>query len=166
MLGRLFERPRPPQERGVLDPGCTLHVGDGHLSLGDRSGLVEHHGVDLSRSLECLVALEEDPEASTLARGDEQSRRRRQAQCTRTGDDQDRKGGAEGLLGEPPTSSQAARVTRAMTSTAGTKTAAMPVGEPLDGSLFVLGVLDQAHHVGQLGVAADLRRSHHQATPH
>ena len=41
-----------------------------------------------------------------------------------------------------------------------------PVGQPLDGGLLVLGVLDQAHHVGQLGVAPDLRGPDHEATAH
>ena len=123
VLGRLFERSRPPQERAALDPGHDLHVGDRHLPFGDRPRLVEHHRVDLARGLERLVALEEDPEAGTRARGDEQGGGRGQAESARTGDDQDRERGAERpAREEPPASSQPPGCTTAMTSTAGTKT--------------------------------------------
>ena len=66
---------------------------------------------------------------------------------------------------DPPTSSQATRVTSAMTSTAGTKTAGDAIGQPLDRRLLVLGVLDKPDHVSQLGVLADLRGLDHQAAP-
>ena len=46
--------------------------------------------------------------------------------------------------------------------TTGTNTAGHPVGETLDVGLAVLGVLDEAGHLGELGVGADPGRAHDQ----
>ena len=56
---------------------------------GDGAGLVEDDRVDLSRGLEHLRSLDQDPELSAPARADEQRRRSRETECARARDDQD-----------------------------------------------------------------------------
>ena len=85
--------PMPPATRSDDD------VGHAHQPFGDRPGVVEDHRVDLSRGLQRLVVLEEDPQAGTPAEATSRGIRCRQPERAGTGDDQDRQPRADRLLG-------------------------------------------------------------------
>ena len=164
VLGCLFERPHPSQQRGPVDAGRHRHVGDRHPPFGDGPGLVEHHGVDLPRGLERLVSLEEDPQAGPGSGGDEQGRRRGQAERAGAGDDQDRDRRAEGVLGGTTDHEPGGEGDESDGEHGGDEDPRDPVGQSLDSSLLVLGILDELHHVGQLCVAPDTRGPDHETT--
>ena len=57
-------------------------------SLGDRSGLVQHHGIDAAHRLQCLSVLEKDAAACALSAACHYCDRRCKAQSAGTGDHQ------------------------------------------------------------------------------
>ena len=99
MLGGLLHRPGVPEQDIAAGARGLRHAGHRHHARGDRSGLVQHHGVHRAGRLQRLVPLDEDPQLRPPPAGHHQRRRGRQAERARARDDQDGQGGAERLLG-------------------------------------------------------------------
>ena len=75
-------------DRTAVIIGQAHHVDDLRLAHGDRTGLVEHHGVDAMRVLERLRRTEQHTILCTLPRGDGDAQWGRQSKRARAGDDE------------------------------------------------------------------------------
>ncbi len=153
--------------RGALQGRCQAsYVVDGlalagrHLhehepAGGDGACLVEHDGVDPAGVLQDLRSADQDAELGTTTGADHQRRRRGQPERAGAGDDQHGHGGGE--RGRRAGSSAEPEAERASGDgdDNGDEDARDPVGQPLDVGLAVLGGIDEAGHLGQLGVGAD-----------
>ena len=119
------------------------------------------------RRLQRSVALEEDPDAGPLGRRHVQGGRRGQTEGTRAGDDEDGEGGGERLITRSiRAGASAAKVTSAIEDHPRDEDIGDAVGQSLYCGLFILGMLDQPKHLGQLSVTAHLGGPNHQSSIH
>jgi hypothetical protein len=109
-------------------------------------------------------ALDEDAELRAATGADEQRCGGGEPEGAGAGDDQHGDGGGEGrgggVAGDEPEDERGQRQTDDDRDEHG----GHPVGESLDVGLAVLGVLDEAGHLGELGVGADAGGLHDQAS--
>ena len=157
--GRQAQQPRCRADRrcevaAVPDPNRTTSV-TARLALGDGAGLVEHDGVELVRRLQRLAAADQDAVLGALAGADHDRRRRGEAQRARAGDDEhgdeveqrvvERRRRAE----DQPDDQGERRDDDDGRHEAGGD----DVGQPRDGRLGALRLLDQADDLRQRRVA-------------
>ena len=137
--------------------------GDGEVAGGQGAGLVEDDGVDGPDGLQCAVSLEEDAQLRAAPGGHHHGRRGRQPECARAGDDQHGQRCRERLVcagtgDQPATGGQCGDHEHRRHEHAGNA-----VGQPLGIGLVGLGLFDQAHHPGEMGVSPDGRGLHDEA---
>ena len=138
-------------------------VHDRHLAGGHRAGLVEQDGVDPARRLQHLRTLDEDAQLRPASGADQERRRRGQPEGARARDDQDGGRGGEGRRGvgadpEPETEGAGGE-----DEDDRDEDARDPVGEPLDGGLAGLRLLDQGRDLREPGLGADPGRPRRRA---
>ena len=155
VLGRVLEG---AGKRLDLGHGLVCGGVDGsnaHPPGRDGAGLVEQDGVDPAGGLQDLGALDEDAELGAAPGTDQQGGRRGKSERTGAGDDQDchgcSEGGGRGVSGQQPDRQGG----QGQEDDDRDEDAGHPVGQTLDLRLAVLGVLDEACHLSQLGVRAD-----------
>src|SRR5581483_10877329 len=90
-----FEGAGQAEDFGGVLAGSGDDRGEGHLTGGDRAGLVQHNRVDGAGGLEGLRALDQDAELRGPAGADQDRGRGGQAHGARAGDDQHRHRGGE-----------------------------------------------------------------------
>ena len=171
---------------GSRRPGDRLDVGQPHLALGQRAGLVEDDRVDLPDALEDVAALEQDPVPRRDRRADHRRRGRREPQRAGAGDEDRRREddhrelehrdaagdrAAADLpdwkqLGDPVQLRREGvpkhRPDGGVEDDRGDEVRADAVDEPLDVRLSGLGLLDPADDPLDRGVLADVRRLHEE----
>jgi hypothetical protein len=130
---------------------------------GDGAGLVQDHGADRPGRLQHLRSPDQDAELGAAARADQQRGRGGQAHRARARDDQHRHGRGERrpgrLAGGQPGQQGGQRDGHHHRD----EHRRDPVGQPLHRRLPVLGALDQAGDLVQLGVGADPGGPDHEA---
>ncbi len=148
------------QEGGLVLGG--VDGGQRHGSSGERAGLVEHDGVELRSSLEHRSGLEEHAELCTPARPHHDGGGGGESQGTRAGDDENRDRVAKGR-------GDLARAHEPSDEHDGgdgdddrDEDARDTVGEPLDGGLRGLGLLDEADDLGECRVGSDVGDFDHE----
>ena len=163
VLGRGLDRPGEAKDVCPRLPVERRDLGELHAALRDRAGLVEDDRPDPARLLEHLGPLDEDPELRAAARPDHESRRGRETERARAGDDENRDRGGErvggGRTGDQPAGERGERDR----DHDGDEHRRDAVGEALNGRLSRLCVLDEARDLRQRGVRTDLRRPHDEA---
>ena len=102
-------RPRPRRRAGAASasstPSAATTSASDRLALGERAGLVEDDRVELAGPLEGDPVLDEQPVAGAERGRDRDDQRDREAQRVGAGDDEDRRGPHERILGvaeQPP----------------------------------------------------------------
>ncbi len=163
VLGRLLQRPDEAEQLLLVDPGRGRDGVDGHLAGGDGAGLVEHDRVDAAGGLEDLRALDEDAELGAPAGADHQRGRRREPEGARAGDDQHRHRGGEGRRRPGARAEPEAEGGHGQADHDRDEDPGDAVREALHLGLAVLGVLDEAGHLRELGVGADPGGAHDEA---
>jgi hypothetical protein len=147
--------------------GLTLgrvDLADAHVAGGHGAGLVEDDGVDAAGGLQDLWAFDEDAELCAATGADEQRCGGGEPEGAGAGDDQDGDGGGEGRGGGVAGDEPGRQGGQRETDDDGDEHGGHAVGESLDVGLAVLGVLDEAGHLGELGVGADAGGLHDQAS--
>ncbi len=159
MLGASFRTGGQAQHVVRIDSRCGDDVGDLRLASGDGSGLVQNHDAHPACPLQGLAGLEENALRGPLARAHQDRRRRRQADGTRTGDDQHRHG-VHQCLGprhirdiDPPNECEERK-----RQDDRNEVPANLVRQLLDRRLAGLCFLDEAHDLRKHRVSAHLRR--------
>ena len=126
-----------------------------HPTGGDGAGLVENNRVDPAGGLQDLRALDQDAQLGPATGADQQCGRGGQTQRAGARNDQDRYSGSEGrgcgVAGQQPRGQRG----QGKPDDDRDENPGDPVGQSLNLGLAVLGVLDQACHLRQLGVRAD-----------
>ncbi len=162
MLRAILRGTREQQHSPLVLTRGDDRVHERHLPGGDRSGLVEHGGVDATRRLEHLAALDHDAQLRGTTRAHHDRGGRGQAERARAGDDQHGDRGRERLVGrvtgEQPDGQGAQRDQDHGRHEDGRDL----VREPLHRGLGALRLGDQPPDLGQRGLAPDMGRFHDQ----
>ena len=162
MLGALLHGRGQREERGCGPAVERNDVGDGRFAPGDGAGLVEDDSIETVRLFQSLRTLDQDTELGPPARADHDRRRSGQPQAARTGDDEH---GHEDLQGESQTRAAQQPGSPGQQGDADHRGHEVPgdhVGQPGDGRLSLLGILDQADDLRQDRVAAHAGGAHGQ----
>ena len=163
MLRSSLERAHEAQRLRPVDPLGGHDAQQAHRARGHGPGLVEDDRVDLAGRLQHLRTIDENAELGAPPGADHQGRGRGQPERARAGDDQhghrSREGAGHVAGGDQPEREDGGRQDENDRDEDGRHS----IRQPLDGRLPGLRPLDQPGHLGELGVAPDPGRPHHQA---
>ena len=151
MLGIVFHG------RGQVED-VAVYGGNGHLSGGDRSGLIHDDGIDLPRRFQDLRAFNDKPQLRPAAGADEDRGGRRQAHSARAGHNEDGDRGDKGW-GHAAEEEMGNERQRCHGDDRGDEDLRDAVHEALYWCLGGLCVRDQLGHLGQYRILAHLGRS-------
>jgi hypothetical protein len=160
--GRILDRAQVPQQLRPAAAWRGLYGCHRHDPGGDGPGLVQQDRVDAAGGFQRLIALDEDAQLRAAPACHHQRGRGRQPERARARNDEHGEGGADRTPRRGACDQPAGQGQRRRGEHRGHEHAADPVGEPLDGRLIRLGMLDQRDQLRHLGVLAGPGRPNHQ----
>ena len=152
VLRRRFAAPANAENLALVSPRPRSNRNHRHHAGGDRTGLVQHHGVDRADMLEHLGALDQNAQLRPTTGADHQGGRRGQSEGAGTGDDQHGHRRGEGELRTRPLAQPEAQGGNGDRHHDRHEDRGDPVRQPLTPRLAGLRGLDQSGDLGQLGV--------------
>ncbi|EXI73898.1 MAG: hypothetical protein AW07_02035 [Candidatus Accumulibacter sp. SK-11] len=155
VLGASLRSRNDCQQPAPVDGGGREEIGEHRSAFGDRAGLVEDDRVQPGSAFQCLAVSDVDAAPRCLAGTDHDCRRRRQPECTWTGDEQDRDGVCQSRRRRTAGEQPAAEGQPGDAADGRNEAFRDAVGEPLHRQLAALCMVDQADDSRQHGVGTD-----------